>query len=205
MPCGHCGFTGDLSEKSFATIKTGEHVSDDIFGNYQWHIYARVMQCPGCEGLTFFIYRECDLQDPTDWPMKVLYPQSPDVHDLPGKVKKSYEKVFPVKARDPASFVVGVGKILEAICTEQGIPSNPKKKNLHYRLQGLATKLPDTLAGMADHLRVLRNDGAHGDTVKASDAEIAADFVEAILNHLYRNPAKLRRVSHPKRDSADSG
>ena len=195
MPCGHCGFTGDLSEKSFATIKTVEYVSPDGFTDYQWYIHARVMQCPGCEGLIFYTYREWHYEDPADWPVTILYPQPPDVRGLPEKVREFYEKALPTKASDPTSFVVGIGNILEAICAEQGISSN---KTLQRKLQDLAAKFPDTLADMTHHLRKLRNRGAHGDMVEASDAKIAADFVESILDHLYRNPAKLRRVTYPE-------
>lgn len=193
MRCGHCGFTGDLNEKSLVTIKTWEYLSPDGFIDDRQYIHARVMQCPGCEGLTFYTYREWHYEDPADWPIEILYPQPLDVRDLPDRVRESYEKALPAKARDPASFVVGIGNILEAICTEHGISS---KKTLQRKLQDLATKLPDTLAGMTHHLRKLRNRGAHGNTIEASDAEIAADFAEAILDHLYRNPAKLRRVTH---------
>lgn len=195
MLCGHCGFAGGLNKKSSATIKTGGYAGTppSFFDCYQWHIHACVMQCSSCEDLTFYTYREWEFQDPDEWPMEVLYPQPPDTHDLPDVVRESYKKAFPVKTSDPATFVVRVGSVLEAICAEQGISSN---KKLQSRLKDLAPKLPDTLADMADHLRTLRNRGAHGDTVEASDAEIAADFAEAILDHLYRNPAKLRRVSH---------
>lgn len=198
MLCGHCGFAGDLNEKSLITIKTWGYLSPDGFIDDRRHIHARVMQCPGCEGLTFYTYREWHYQDPADWPITMLYPQPPDVHDLPDKVRESYEKALPAKVSDPTSFVVGVGNILEAICIEQGISSKNSRKTLQCKLQELATKLPDALAGMTHHLRKLRNCGAHGGAVKASDAEIAADFVEAILDHLYRNPAKLQRASHPE-------
>ncbi len=145
----------------------------DGFTDYQWYIHARVMQCPGCEGLIFYTYREWHYEDPADWPVTILYPQPPDVRGLPEKVRELYEKALPTKASDPTSFVVGIGNILEAICAEQGISSN---KTLQRKLQDLAAKFPDTLADMTHHLRKLRNRGAHGDMVEASDAKIAARF-----------------------------
>jgi hypothetical protein len=128
MRCGHCGFSGDLSQKSFATIKTEGYVSPNDFIDSQAHWHAKVMQCPGCEKLTLYTYREWHDQDPEDWPGWILYPQSPDVRDLPDKVRKLYEKALPAKTSNPAHFVVELGNILDIICTEQSI----SKKDLEY-------------------------------------------------------------------------
>src|SRR5436309_14919381 len=84
MRCGHCGFAGNLREKSLATIKSGGYVSPDGFNNYnnyQWHVHVRVMQCPECEGLIVYTYREWHYEDPADWPVTMLYPQPTDVRD----------------------------------------------------------------------------------------------------------------------------
>lgn len=126
--------------------------------------------------------------------MTILYPPPSDVEDLPVEVKEAYNETFPIKAHDPATFVVRVGILLDAVCTEQGVSSN---KNLGLRLRKLSERLPNTFAGMINHLRELRNRGSHESaaSVHASDADVAATFMEAILDHLYRYPAKVRRVT----------
>ena len=52
------------------------------------------------------------------------------------------------------------------------------------------------LANMADQLRQIRNLGAHagaGD-VTAEDVPVIAEFADAILEYLYRAPAKVQAV-----------
>ena len=182
MRCGHCGFSGNLLEKAITTVRTHEYASPDGFHEYEWYLHARVMQCPGCEDLTFYTYRECHYQDPDDWPIEVLYPHPPEVDDLPDKVRVAYEQILPLKVSNPAAFVVGIGNVIAAICNEQGIT----KKSL--------SDLPGALGSMADHLHMLRNRGAHGDPVDADDARVAADLISPILDYYYRHKAMLQRA-----------
>jgi hypothetical protein len=56
--------------------------------------------------------------------------------------------------------------------------------------------LPKVFVEMADHLRALGNLGAHEDDVEleAADADVAAEFAEAILEYLYRVPARVEHA-----------
>ena len=67
---------------------------------------------------------------------------------------------------------------------------------LAERLKNLANsgRIPQTLAEMAQQLRLLRNLGAHDDEVTEEDVPIILDFLEAILEYLYVAPAKIAAV-----------
>jgi hypothetical protein len=85
--------------------------------------------------------------------------------------------------------------MLEVVCLQEGATG----KNLVERLTVLADsgRIPGPLAHMAQQLRQIRNLGAHAatDEVRAADVPVILEFGEAILEYLYRAPAKVAAVS----------
>jgi len=69
---------------------------------------------------------------------------------------------------------------------------------------------PGRLAEMAQGLRLLRNIGAHADLgeIVQSDVPILIDFCEAILEYIYRAPARItilqKRLDSLKKKSSNS-
>ena len=98
-------------------------------------------------------------------------------------------------AYEPDAFAMRAGKVLEAICSDQGYV----KGNLGPRLDKLIAddRLPQALGDQAHLVREYRNIGSHDDgslDVETEDVPLIRDFVESLLDYLYWRPAKLQRV-----------
>jgi Domain of unknown function (DUF4145) len=117
-----------------------------------------------------------------------------DYSTLPPAVAKAYEAARAVQRVEPNAYAVLVGRTLEVICLEEGA----KGRNLVERLHDLVAsgRIPGLLADMAQQLRQIRNLGAHAatDEVRAEDVPVIFDFAEAIIEYLYRAPAKVAAV-----------
>ena len=84
--------------------------------------------------------------------------------------------------------------MLETVCNEEAASG----KDLFEKLDDLARKgrIPATLADVAHELRRLGDLGAHDEDVAMApgDVLIIEDLADAILEYLYRAPAKLAAV-----------
>jgi hypothetical protein len=117
------------------------------------------------------------------------------VTDLPQRVARRYSEMMQVLFR-PEAFAVGAGKVLEAVCTDLDIPTEP---DLYDRLEQLATsgKLPEPLAKQAHLIRRYRNIGGHDDDreIAPDDVKVIRGFVDSLLDYLYRGPARYARAA----------
>jgi hypothetical protein len=81
--------------------------------------------------------------------------------------------------------------MVEAVCEDQGGP----KRSLEDMLDRLADegRLPSQLAEMGHQLRARGNLGAHVDDVEVTkdDIPVIEEFADAILEYIYRAPAKI--------------
>jgi len=122
------------------------------------------------------------------WPPPLSLPS-----EVPERVRKIYEEARLVK-RSPSSFVVQIGRALEAMAKEK----NAQGKTLSDRLNWLVCQglLPQVLGEMGHINRIFRNWGAHdADTdVGQEDVEIVDEFFRAIVEYLYIAPTKVRRI-----------
>jgi hypothetical protein len=120
-----------------------------------------------------------------------LYPTERNNEPLPVKVRQRLDSARKVRTADAGLYAVAVRRLLETVCNEQGAAG----RNLIAKLQDLAGKgrIPELLGEMADQLRLLGNIGAHDADVEIDerDVPVIEDFAEAILEYLYRAPAKL--------------
>lgn len=76
---------------------------------------------------------------------------------------------------------------------DQGGPNANQRKRLFDRLKWLFDNkhLPEDLRELADCIREDGNDGAHDGSLKKADAEDLIDFVTALLERVYTEPARL--------------
>jgi hypothetical protein len=83
---------------------------------------------------------------------------------------------------------------LEAICKNQCAEGKTLEKKLNY----LSDKnvIPVRVADMAKCLRDLRNIGAHADSgeIDQSYVPFLIEFCEAILDYIYRVPARINMI-----------
>ena len=106
-----------------------------------------------------------------------------------------------VRKIDPNAFAVLLGRVLDAICVEQGAQGGTLNERIEYLAkQG---RFPDRLADVAHRLRKLRNFGAHGDlgNLDAQDAPLLESLCRALLMYLYTVPT-LARDAQARLDKA---
>jgi hypothetical protein len=127
---------------------------------------------------------------------EILYPieRSARWRHIPASVEEIYKEALKVEKISPRACALMAGVALEEIChVEQA-----KGETLAQRLDDLITseRIPKMLAEMAQHLRHLRNIGAHAmeEKVTQEDVPVMLYFVEAILEYLYVAPATIEAV-----------
>ena len=200
--CGNCG-----------REETLVHVKDIVFSERPTQIryepggiqeatdqtILHVQRCSVCDAPTLSTYRWIDgWSDPSDYAeLARLYPPEPELGDLPSRVSDRYKRMLEL-VHAPDAFAVQAGRLLEAVCTDQGVESG----ELGPRLDQLAGKrrqiIPKGLADQAHLVRRFRNLGGHDDDVEVQpgDVSLIRGFVETLLEFLYWGPAKLERGRH---------
>lgn len=205
--CGHCGRDGTMDsvqsvviDSRSETVATGPAEYLDV----EYQTVVEVSLCNQCAQPTFVEYNWVEpLFDAAEDAQNVrrLFPPSRESSDLPGRVSKRYVDMLDM-LHAPDAFAVRVGRCLEAICHEEGVPGENSKGrfiDLNQRLDVLVDRgrLPPTLGEQAHLVRKYRNLGGHDGDVEPAreDVPLIRDFVEALLDFLYWGPAKLSRAS----------
>jgi hypothetical protein len=197
--CGSCGREGTLEYVEEVPIvdrpiriHTGEHVWEEATER----TILNIQRCSVCEAPTINKYYWCDEFDDPAEPrgFERLHPPLHQLEDLPERVRTRYESMLEL-LHAPDAFAVRAGRLLEAVCTDQGVARGA----LGPRLDQLAGKkrqvIPKALAEQAHLVREFRNLGGHDDAVEVDegDVRLITGFVEALLEFLYWGPAKLAR------------
>jgi hypothetical protein len=207
--CGHCGRHGTLEAVKHVTIEsredlaqTGPHLRDVMEVKYQTVI--EVARCRSCRQPSFTEYHWVDEffeseEDALD--VRCLFPPPRHDGDLPERVRKRYVDMLEL-LHAPDAFAVRAGRLLEAVCLDQGIGRvhpNGNRLDLANRLDLLVSKghVPKALAAQAHLVRDYRNLGGHDEDLEpnADDVPLIRGFVESLLDFLYWGPAKLARGS----------
>jgi len=190
--CPHC-----FQRTALDVRGTHVHVDneDPPGSSYRFMKFWRLLQCVSCE--------QAVLQDVTWWEVEpdeervdVVHPTTSDrsYEGLPESVARAYEACLKVQAVEPNAYAVLIGRLLEMVAVEEGVQGH----RLVDQLRALADsgRIPPTLAEMADQLRQIRNLGAHAQAGDVSEADVSviADFADAIIEYLYRAPAKIAAV-----------
>ncbi len=203
MQCDHCGkrTTFALRVEYMHTDRAEVASEKRNYGNKVIYTYRtwQIVQCLECSKPTMTqIYRVSSSYDSSADPIpktEILYPVDKlPLSNLPGAIEKAYMAALKVRY-EPNACAVLVGRTLEVVCAHEHVPG----RVLAERLKNLANsgRIPQTLAEMAQQLRLLRNLGAHdddNDEVTEEDVPIILDFLEAILEYLYVAPAKIAAV-----------
>jgi hypothetical protein len=197
--CGNCGVEGTLEHVKDVTIS--EQPTTVSYGNGHEEEVSNqrilhIQRCKACAEPTLSTYRYIDgWSDPSDYiELKRLFPPKRDVSDLPPRVRARYTAMLEL-LHAPDVFAVRAGKLLEAVCSDNGIATG----NLGPRLDELVKggTVPKPLADQAHLVRKYRNVGGHDDDadVEAGDVPLIRGFAEALLDFLYWGPAELERGS----------
>jgi hypothetical protein len=197
--CDNCGREGTLTfVKEVVLSERSTEVVYEPGGKEKTadQTILHVQRCSVCEAPTLSTYRYIDgWSDPIDYMhFERIYPPKLNLDDLPPRVRDRYESLLGL-LHAPDAFAVRAGRLLEAVCTDQGVAEG----DLGPRLDQLAGKkhqaIPRGLADQAHLVRQFRNLGGHDDDVEVQpdDVQLIRGFVEALLEFLYWGPGKLER------------
>ena len=192
LTCGHCGTEKSLEHKENVIL---ERRSQELqnWGEIEWVTVASIYRCGACKELTVDQYIWAD-EVGESFADRRLFPTKRDNSAVPARVRERLTQALRVKRIEPDFYAVGIRKMLETVCNEEGATGS----DLFEMLDDLAAKdrIPRLLADVAHELRKLGNLGAHDETVSVSSEEVPPieDLADAILEFLYRAPAKLAAV-----------
>jgi hypothetical protein len=186
LDCPHCGNTAPME-----MITSHSQTKEYSHANLSWAagpIYE-LLVCSACGGVILRRYFYHELKDAEDWPVNILYPEpfrTPS--GLPEKIEAAYRHALNLKRAQPNDYAVALGRVLELVCHDRSAKGN----RLVDQLKDLAhkEKLPPTIIEMTQHLRLLRNIGAHSESDKltATDIPLLDDLCRVILEYFYTAP-----------------
>lgn len=124
------------------------------------------------------------------WPPQLTLPS-----EAPSRVRQIYEEARVIKQHSPSSFVVQIGRALEAVTKDKDAEGRTLYQKLNWLVE--SGELPKIFGEMGQINRIIRNWGAHDAeiSVEADDVEVVDEFFKAIIEYLYVAPAKVNRVS----------
>ena len=163
--CDNCGREGVLSHVADVVLDSRPTEVTYGEGHREEAADQRVLlveRCEVCRAPTMSTYRYIDgWSDPSDFlDLQQICPMRRLSDDLPQRVWKRYQKMLQIQA-EPDAFAVRAGRLLEAICSDQGVAEG----DLGPRLDQLAGKkrqtIPRALADQAHLVRKFRNVGGH--------------------------------------------
>lgn len=188
MTCRHCGNTGDLlCAHEYRDIYAYEDESETPFGvvtdEYIAGCVYRLLKCGACRQLT--LDRAFVAQDYVPEDAEILYPPVNAIPtDLPQAVAREYAEALKQRWNGPNAYTTALGRALEAVCDDQGVPSG----KLMGRLRELITR--NKLTAVEGFVS-LRNIATHADagSLLEEDVPVVEGLLRYILEHLYVIPA----------------
>ena len=124
--------------------------------------------------------------------VELLYPQpivTPD--GLPDEVAKEYGDALKERRRNPNGYAALLGRVLDAVCTDKGIPIHKPDGRPIFLGKRLATLVAQEGLAKVEGATGLRNVAAHADLGGLVPADIPCleALIRYILDHLYVIPA----------------
>jgi hypothetical protein len=205
--CGVCKRSTKHLIVTDASLKGYEDYDHDFYG---WENEYQVVQCQGCETISFRQTHENseDMQqagpDPDDWSYAVqvdLYPnpeegRSPleDDHLLPQNLHRIYlETIRSLNSNLSVLAGIGVRAIVETVCKDKSASGG----NLYAKINDLVSQgvLTQDGANILHKLRTLGNNAAH-EVKPHSNVQLglALDVIEHLLQGVYILPHHAGRT-----------
>jgi len=191
LECGYCGHTTPFTvvAQDFSQVVTHEFEMETPWGTVDQSVERgwvhRMLICSACKRASF---DRVFTHDGEPEEMEILYPEPIMVPDgLPPKVAAEYGAALKERKRNPNGYAALLGRVLDAVCTDKGIPNrnpNGMPMFLGQRLPLLVTKENLTPVGGATGLR---NVAAHADVgdLLPEDIPYLEALIRYILDHLY--------------------
>jgi hypothetical protein len=191
--CGYCGNTVKftIAVQDLSQVKTFENEVETPIGMMDFSLESgwvyRLLLCPACNKITFErVFTEDGIPEYNEfiYPEPVFLPEG-----LPDRVAGEYNAALKERRRNPNGYAALLGRVMDAICTDRGIPSraNGRPIFLGVRLTSLAAQ--ENLSSVAGATG-LRTVAAHADVgnLLPEDVPYLEALIRYVLDHLYVIP-----------------
>jgi hypothetical protein len=204
--CGHCGSAVELTEVARPVVERRRTTAEG-YGELEVLTYWFLYRCPRCGKATLEEdWWSEEFGNPEEDTSTLLFPAPQDDSAIPAAIKRSYWEANRIKGEAPGLYAVGMRRTIEAVCKDHGASGSLKRMLDRLGEEGL---LPEPLVEMGHQLRERGNLGAHAEEIEVSseDVPVIEEFVDAVLEYLYRAPAKIAaaQASLEARKSASAG
>ncbi|TMH66909.1 MAG: DUF4145 domain-containing protein [Betaproteobacteria bacterium] len=178
----------------------------DKFNDYDWSDHFQIIQCQGCEAVSFRQIssntEDFEMNDDDELEYverEALYPpriagraELGDADFLPFHVHRIYrETVNALANAQPILCGIGIGALIEAVCDEQQATGATLKDKIDALVKLQILSLRD--AEFLHKLRFLRNQAAHkAKPHKQSQLVLAMDIIERLLQGVYILEARAK-------------
>jgi Domain of unknown function (DUF4145) len=158
-------------------------------GPFVWMM--SLVRCHTCKGILLYKSNYQGYSEAKFSMADLVWPHSGDLGwPVPENICRIYSKALLIKLRSPDAFAVQIRRALEALCKDRGYSGSLKPM-----LEALAKagEIPDTLAKVADILRLVGNEGAHetGAEVSQFQADEIDTFFRALVEYVYIAPHRI--------------
>lgn len=198
VSCEHCA-----ADTKHVVLASADYRGDATKWDYQWSDLYEIVQCMGCESLSFRKVssnsEDTYQTGENEWSIEEkveVYPNRVsgrkwlgNTHHLPADVKRIYDEAkLALSSPQPVLTGIGIRALIENVCKEKAAGGS----NLEKKIDDLVTKgfLTQEGAEILHGLRFLGNDAAHEGTPHSEKTlSIAFDVVENLLTNVYILPA----------------
>lgn len=197
----------------------------DEYYSYQWHSDYEIIQCLGCETITFrFRSTNSEDSDHEGSPIEtiLLYPKRSkntlalkNYMNVPFNLQRIYrETIDSYNYGNLTLCGVGVRTLVEGLCQENGVTGGnveitkqdgtieiKRKTNLQGKINGLheSGKLTSQNADILHEHRFLGNEAVHElSSPSKEDLSLAIEIVENVFDTLYEIPNKGRQLKNKR-------
>lgn len=195
LECGYCGNTTSFTvvAEDFSAVVTHEFEYKTPLGVVEDSVQRgwvhRMLICSVCKRASF---DRVFTNDGEPEQVELLYPEpivTPD--GLPDSVAKEYGEALKERRRNPNGYAALLGRVLDAVCTDKGIPSHKSDGRPIFLGKRLAKLVAQEGLTKVEGATGLRNVAAHADLggLVPEDIPYLEALIRYVLDHLYVIPA----------------
>jgi len=212
--------------------QTGSEIVDQDHGSsVDWADHYQIVQCQGCETISFRHLHWFSEHQDFDWDgtTERLYPQrsnntltTRDFHNVPAALRRIYRETIDAFNYDALTLCAGgLRALVEGICAEQGVADGPveitrpdgttetkRKDNLQGKISGLHDRgiLTKQNSDVLHEHRYLDNEALHElQQPPPTKLTLAIEIIEHTLEGLYEIPRKADELRHSKSKRTGGG
>ena len=189
--CGYCGNTTSFTvvAQDFSAVETYDFEHETPWGVMQDAVQRgwvhRMLICSVCKRASF---DRVFTHDGVPEEVELLYPEpivTPE--GLPDRIAKEYSDAVKERRRNPNGYAALLGRVLDAVCTDQGIPSHTADGRPLFLGKRLSKLVAREGLAKVEGATGLRNVAAHADLggLLPEDIPYLETLIRYILDHLY--------------------